>query len=73
MRATKFERLTSASVGDPDPSGARPGSPAVAAFGFALDLWDALRDAIAAATARAPHARRGPVGERYESRAPVGE
>ena len=69
MRAAKFERLTWAvpdtavTVADPGPTSARPGDPAVVAFGIALELWDGLRDAVAAITAGVLHARtsrRGP-------------
>ena len=71
MRATRFERPTpvtrptvlTLSLGDPELSGARPTGPAVVAFGFALELWDALRDSIGPLTGRASRAREGPVGK----------
>lgn len=71
MRATKFERpmpvtrptVLSLTLDDPDLSGARPTGPAVVASGFALELWDALRDSISGLTGRAPRAQEGPVGK----------
>jgi hypothetical protein len=65
MRAAKFERLTWAvpdtavAVADSGPASTRPGDPGIVAFGIALELWDGLRDAVAAITARARHARTG--------------
>ena len=65
MRAAKFERLTWAvpdsgvTVADPGPASTRPGDPDIVAFGIALELWDGLRDAVAAITAPARHARTG--------------
>ena len=65
MRAAKFERLTWAApdtpvmVTDPGPASTRPGDQGIVAFGIALALWDGLREAVAAITIRARHARTG--------------
>lgn len=65
MRAAKFERLTWAvpdtqvTVADPGQASTRPGDPGIVAFGMALELWDGLRDAVAAITPRTRHARTG--------------
>lgn len=72
MRAAQFERLASVprervlSVGDPDPSIARPAAPPLGAFGPAVELWDALRDCIGALLRRVPRAREESAGGRYE-------
>lgn len=65
MRAAKFERFTwpvpemAVTAADPGSSTTRPPGPGMVAFGIALELWDGLRDAIAAITARLRHARTG--------------
>ena len=66
MRAASFERIASAI---PErvhivahPFVARRAGRAPAAFGFILELWDALRDAVWAVVTRVPHVRTQPAG-----------
>lgn len=58
LRAAKFERISSAvseralTMPNTAMSAARPVGPTVVAFDFALQLWDALRDAVRAVLTR---------------------